>query len=411
MTSADREEELWVNGAVEPQNQQRVPPQENPNMLSVTRSGLKRVPDSFLDRVFTTYLCLEGNRISSLPASLFLCLTRLQWLDLRNNLILSLPAEIGSHRSLETLLLGGNPVSELPAELGNVSTLRGLDLRDCPLRFPPQAVVQQGCKAVLQYLRSALAQRPVAVTETLAVVEKLQLSQLMGSEDESEDRDGLQRFRELRDKLVPLDRAELDPTAQEAKGPKPQLRSVTKRKKTSAKAGKGADCEDWKAAEGRLHATKKELRDKRTLVEQWRKSQKSLPKERAHPRTTPVKKTSEHKKKRQERQRPAEEDLGESRTDSRTDPQVQVFGFTAGSEEDRSARELQRHIRTCVERIQERRRNPRGSVSEQTEAAEEEDVEEVRKSQARLLGRHLENCFTIFTADSWSRFPSETSEK
>ncbi|XP_037829304.1 uncharacterized protein LOC108228283 isoform X4 [Kryptolebias marmoratus] len=360
MTSADREEELWVNGAVEPQNQQRVPPQENPNMLSVTRSGLKRVPDSFLDRVFTTYLCLEGNRISSLPASLFLCLTRLQWLDLRNNLILSLPAEIGSHRSLETLLLGGNPVSELPAEL---------------------------------------------------VVEKLQLSQLMGSEDESEDRDGLQRFRELRDKLVPLDRAELDPTAQEAKGPKPQLRSVTKRKKTSAKAGKGADCEDWKAAEGRLHATKKELRDKRTLVEQWRKSQKSLPKERAHPRTTPVKKTSEHKKKRQERQRPAEEDLGESRTDSRTDPQVQVFGFTAGSEEDRSARELQRHIRTCVERIQERRRNPRGSVSEQTEAAEEEDVEEVRKSQARLLGRHLENCFTIFTADSWSRFPSETSEK
>lgn len=60
-----------------------------------------------------------------------------------------------------------------------------------------------------------------------AGVEKLQLSQLMESEDE--DGDGLQRFWELRDELVPLDRAELDSTPQEDKTPKPLLRSVTRR--------------------------------------------------------------------------------------------------------------------------------------------------------------------------------------
>lgn len=50
-----------------------------------------------------------------------------------------------------------------------------------------------------------------------AGVEKLQLSQLMESEDEDGDRD------ELRDKLVPLERA------QEDKTPKPRLRSVPRR--------------------------------------------------------------------------------------------------------------------------------------------------------------------------------------
>lgn len=41
---------------------------------------------------------------------------------------------------------------------------------------------------------------------------------------ETEDRDE-QRFRELRDELVSLDRTELDQMSQETKDPKPQLPS------------------------------------------------------------------------------------------------------------------------------------------------------------------------------------------
>lgn len=44
------------------------------------------------------YLYLEGNQISSIPGSLFISLPNLLWLDLRNNQIASLPAEIGLHR-------------------------------------------------------------------------------------------------------------------------------------------------------------------------------------------------------------------------------------------------------------------------------------------------------------------------
>lgn len=43
----------------------------------------------------------------------------------------------------------------------------------------------------------------------------------------------------------------------------------------------------------------------------------------------------------------------------------------------RSARELERQIRARVEKMQERRRNPRGTTSEQM-AATEQDVEEVK---------------------------------
>lgn len=43
----------------------------------------------------------------------------------------------------------------------------------------------------------------------------------------------------------------------------------------------------------------------------------------------------------------------------------------------RSARELERQIRALVEKMQERRRNPRGTSTEQMAAAEQ-DVDEVR---------------------------------
>lgn len=52
----------------------------------------------------------------------------------------------------------------------------------------------------------------------LPVVEKLQLSELMASsmeeQDESVDEDELQRFRELKDKMILLDKAELGSIAQ-----------------------------------------------------------------------------------------------------------------------------------------------------------------------------------------------------
>ncbi|KAJ3610707.1 hypothetical protein NHX12_022799 [Muraenolepis orangiensis] len=102
---------------------------------------------------------------------------------------------------------------------GNVLTLKGLNLRNCPIRSPPQDIVHQGLERILQYLRSAMAERPVSVQRShpdLPPVEKLRLSELVkssvescGDEEEEEEEPELQRFRELKHKMILLDRAEL----------------------------------------------------------------------------------------------------------------------------------------------------------------------------------------------------------
>ncbi|XP_034040299.1 LOW QUALITY PROTEIN: leucine-rich repeat-containing protein 40-like [Thalassophryne amazonica] len=202
--------------------------------LFMIRIQLKRVPPNILTNRTLKHLYLEGNQISSLPESLFTSLPRLLWLDLRNNKITSLPAEIGLHRCLRTLLLEGNLISALPRELGNVMSLKALNLRYCPIVFPPRDVLQQGLQAILQYLRAAIAEGPVSVRASLPElpeVEKLQLSELVGSStEELADEDELQRFRELKRKIILLDRTELGPSpAKEYTNPKCHFLPIIKR--------------------------------------------------------------------------------------------------------------------------------------------------------------------------------------
>lgn len=67
----------------------------------------------------------------------------------------------------------------------------------------------------------------------LPEVEKLQLSELMGSsmeeQDDSVDEQELQRFRELKNKMILLDNAELDSASQSDRNPKSALLPVIKR--------------------------------------------------------------------------------------------------------------------------------------------------------------------------------------
>ncbi|XP_062320511.1 leucine-rich repeat-containing protein 27-like [Osmerus eperlanus] len=185
--------------------------------LYLSRRKLKDIEDSILKTHMLKNLYLEGNQISSLPDSLFTSLSNLVWLDLRNNQITALPAEIGLHRSLKTLLLEGNPIKELPLELGTVITLRALSLRHCPIVFPPQEIVEQGLQCILQFLRGAMVVRPVSVRNPLPdmpPVEKLQLAELVKSSldlcEEVVNEDEMRRFKELKQKMIQMDRAESD---------------------------------------------------------------------------------------------------------------------------------------------------------------------------------------------------------
>ncbi|KAK5853560.1 hypothetical protein PBY51_014702 [Eleginops maclovinus] len=407
----------------EDEEAQELPEHYSTETLCLSRTQLKHVAESILKNCTLKYLYLEGNQISSIPDSMFISLPNLLWLDLRNNHIASLPAEIGLHRSLKTLLLEGNPISELPAEMGNLITLKGLNLRNCPITFPPQDIVNQGLQSILQYLRTVMAERPVStrkISPELPVVEKLQLSELMGSnteeQDESVDEDEMKRFRELKDKMILLDRAELGSTAQGDGDQKPPLLPIVKRKKAATKAAtipelQLFDSQHRKRPEERRSAAIKELNENQANVEQRRKSQDALKKWRTQAKIPQKKKMPEQMKQAEQRNHkeavPDSKPIVDHGSDSchSQSPGMSITEF----EETRSARELERQISACVEKMQERRRNPRGTASEQMAVAEK-DVEEMRKLQAQLLqrkkhwGRDLQKHFTIFIGDNLPSF-------
>ncbi|XP_007566851.1 leucine-rich repeat-containing protein 40 isoform X3 [Poecilia formosa] len=320
---------------------EKTEPEDEPtptDTLSLKGSNLTYVPDSVLKNSLLTRLCLQENRISSISGSLFSSLPQLQWLDLRKNLITSLPVEIGSHRCLTHLLLEANPITELPAELGNVITLRGLSLRDCPIHFPAKEVLQQGCYTILQHLRTVLAEREVSERRSLAAENELQLVKLPDSSvDGSADEDGLLRFKELKYELMLLEKAEMS------------LVPYTSRRSLL-----------------------------RPLDEMKASSTQVVPELQVS--------GSQYGKKAEAAARREKE---------------RRFDLSGTC---RSARELERNIRTRVKRLQERHRNTRSTVNQEMSATLE-DVAEIRRLQARLLERkgQRRNFENPFSPDSWPR--------
>ncbi|KAJ7324098.1 hypothetical protein JRQ81_017118, partial [Phrynocephalus forsythii] len=102
----------------------------------------------------------KGNALSVIPEDFFERLPNLVWLDLRYNNVKELPSGIGCHKQLKTLLLERNPIKRLPIELGNLSSLTALNLRHCPLEFPPPEVIQKGLTVILSFLRNCSNQNP-----------------------------------------------------------------------------------------------------------------------------------------------------------------------------------------------------------------------------------------------------------
>ncbi|XP_024940249.1 uncharacterized protein LOC107267295 isoform X2 [Cephus cinctus] len=99
-------------------------------------------------------LYLENNKLAKLPDELFTTLKNLMWLDVRNNLLTYLPESIKYHASLETILLQGNKIERLPLELCLLPNLRELKVARNPLYYPPMDVVNLGCQAIRDFLRS-----------------------------------------------------------------------------------------------------------------------------------------------------------------------------------------------------------------------------------------------------------------
>ncbi|KAF7247217.1 Leucine-rich repeat-containing protein 27 [Varanus komodoensis] len=121
--------------------------------LDLSRKDLQYLTEDIYKLFNLKHLHLEGNALTVIPEDFFQHLPKLVWLDLRYNEFTELPPGIGCHKQLKTLLLERNPIKRLPVELGNVISLTALNLRHCPLEFPPPEVIQKGLPVIISFLQ------------------------------------------------------------------------------------------------------------------------------------------------------------------------------------------------------------------------------------------------------------------
>ncbi|XP_030426703.1 leucine-rich repeat-containing protein 27 isoform X1 [Gopherus evgoodei] len=275
------------------------------NSLDLSRKKLQHLTEEIYKLPNLKHLHLEGNALAIIPKDLFQQLPNLVWLDLRYNKIKTLPPGIGCHKQLKTLLLERNPIKRLPVELGNLTSLTALNLRHCPLEFPPKDVVQRGLQSILCFLRNVGNGKLVNLepdTQEMPPVEKLNLTELMKSSldlsDEWPNEEEMLRFQKLREEMVKDEKEEflanqdLNPkaTMQEfaefRKNGRKKERLYNKsatlsRKKFSQKnifsefQSYGKMIQAKRAEEFRL-AVQKELKETQALIEQHRKDKEML---------------------------------------------------------------------------------------------------------------------------------------
>ncbi|XP_033882939.3 leucine-rich repeat-containing protein 27-like isoform X1 [Acipenser ruthenus] len=422
--------------------------------LDLSRKGLQHVDDLFnISRIENLYL--EGNEISSLPDHFFSEMANLVWLDLRNNKISCLPPGIGRHRCLNTLLLEGNPIKELPIELGNLITLRALSLRQCPIEFPPEDIVHQGLQAILKFLRSTMAGKPIYTRNScqeMPPIEKLKLTDLVKSSlelsEEWPNDEEMKRFEKLRKEMMQADEADMGDTDQSfqlvpsidravltSKGArKTIIARLPKRKQVPLKytfpeLPPYYNQSRTTAQERRLLALK-DLKEKQALIEQRRKDQELLKEWREHSKCMQEKGEMEF---RQGGTALAKSDEVLKNTPYATDPDFYRMldsreCIKQGSHEEhvrvkklltrksfkeiedaRAARdrELEYRIRAHIQMMQERRRKSKGTVQEEIDATRTE-MEAAQKLQSEVVQRKLERDvpleyrFTAFTGEQSS---------
>nr|XP_014346351.1 PREDICTED: leucine-rich repeat-containing protein 27 isoform X3 [Latimeria chalumnae]XP_014346352.1 PREDICTED: leucine-rich repeat-containing protein 27 isoform X3 [Latimeria chalumnae] len=471
-------------------------PSASTRTLDLSRKKLQYLTDDIHNAPNIEYLYLEGNSLSKLPDDFFYQLPYLIWLDLRNNQLTSLPSAIGKHRYLTTLLLEGNPIKQLPVELSNLTSLKALNLRHCPLEFPPELIVQQGLQSILNFLRSAMKGDPEHIDPSvqgltrklqqegqaikkkyksmvtrhasprkaysevwkqlgslkMPHVEKLKLTELKSSLDVSEDwpnEEEMIRFEKLREEIIREDEKDIFHDQNQVIAPvsllqtaefggcnrkpeklirEPRVPSISRRRKvilkdTFPKLPPHETVIHRKKAEERRLAALKKLKEKQTLILQWKKDQEVLKEWREQTKFMQEKKKTEY-----DLVEPAKKDQVIESAPYATDPDYyrmvnsreqqnvheqheRIRKILSGKslkeiEEARNARDkkLEYRIRQHINMMQERRRKPKGTALEEMEAAKKE-LEIAEQLQNEVLQSKvqqdlpLEYRFTAFTGE------------
>ncbi|XP_066457284.1 leucine-rich repeat-containing protein 27 [Eleutherodactylus coqui] len=398
--------------------------------LDLSKKKLQHLSeDLYRNRSCIKNLHLEGNALCSVPENLFLHLPHLVWLDLRNNEITSLPSMIGRHRHLQYLLLEGNPIKVLPIELGDLSSLKALNLRHCPLEFPPEDVVHKGLASILSFLRNFRKEEsvsPESGASELPPIEKLNLKELKSSMDLSGDwssKEEMKHFEMLKHRMEDEQMEEMVLNEFLTCRRKPQnardpfkgtgWRSLTESRHAMPIERRKSEADRQAGEKERLAVLVQKQRNQEILKD-WQKQTKLLQDQKAK-----SKKRTENHQEVPATAPPFATDLDTSKHKNSWDkqksltvekqemmPRVTSANTLKGMEKARASRDLrlEHRIKQHIQTMQERKKNPKRSVQEEMEAAKKE-LEVASMLQAELLHRNrerdaaLEYRFTAFTGD------------
>ncbi|XP_068599438.1 leucine-rich repeat-containing protein 40 [Brachionichthys hirsutus] len=137
---------------------------EQLNLRHNKLSSLPKLPALVLKDLY-----VGNNHIEQLETEQLACLTAISVLELRDNKIKKLPAEIGSLSTLTRLDLTNNDVDALPASLCLLPNLKVLCLEGNPLRGIRRDLLAKGTNELLKYLRGRLKEEPEAADGHTAV--------------------------------------------------------------------------------------------------------------------------------------------------------------------------------------------------------------------------------------------------
>eukprot|EP00076_Gallus_gallus_P024370 XP_015146538.1 leucine-rich repeat-containing protein 40 isoform X1 [Gallus gallus] len=124
--------------------------------LDIRNNVLTSLPEEMEALTRLQVINLSFNRFKVFPSVLYRMLA-LETILLSNNQVGSIdPLQLKKMEQLGTLDLQNNDLLQVPPELGNCETLRTLLLEGNPFRTPRAAILAKGTAAVLEYLRSRI---------------------------------------------------------------------------------------------------------------------------------------------------------------------------------------------------------------------------------------------------------------